>query len=130
MAGGRPPGGARLVDGLEGSPGAKKRLRMILETLAGERTVQSACDNLGVSQARFHKLRSKWLQEALKNLEPKPQGRPPKKRYPEEEQTEELQNQLKMLEIALRAAEVREEIAVSLPHLAGRHRKGEKKTKS
>ena len=129
MAGGRPPGGARLVDGLDGSPGAKKRLRVILQTLAGERTVRSACQELGVSEAGFHKLRSSWMQDALGSLEPKPQGRPPKQKSPEEERSEELQSRVKTLEMELKAAHVREEIAVAIPYLARRHREGEKKTK-
>lgn len=129
MAGGRPPGGARLVDGLDGSPDAKKRLRLILETLAGERTVGSACDALGVSEAMFHKLRSRWMQEALGSLEPKLQGRPPKQKSPEEEHTEELEGQVQTLELELRAARVREEIAVAMPHLARRRLEREKKTK-
>lgn len=129
MAGGRPPAGARLVEGLDGSPGAKKRLRVIIETLAGERTVLSACQELGVSEAAFHKLRSRWLKDALGSLEPRAQGRPPKQESPEEERSEELQSRVKMLEIELKAAQVREEIAVAMPYLARRHRKPEKKTK-
>jgi transposase len=92
--------------------------------------VQSACEALGVSEAMFHKLRSRWMQEALGSLEPKPQGRPPKKKSPEEAHSEELEGRVKELEIELRAAEVREEIAAALPHLAGKPRKARKKNES
>jgi len=130
MAGGRPPGGARLVDGLDGSSDAKKKLRVSIETLAGELSVRNACDALGVSEAMFHKLRSRWMQEALGSLEPKPQGRPPKQKSSEEEEhTEEVEGRMKTLELELRAARVREEIAVALPHLARRRLEREKKTK-
>jgi hypothetical protein len=118
----------RLLDRLEGSPGAKKKLRVLLETLAGERTVRSACGELGVSEAMFHKLRSQWLEDALRSLEPKPKGRPRKERSPEETHTEELREQMKTLELELKAAQVREEIAVAMPYLARRHWDDEKKT--
>lgn len=128
MARGRRPGGVRLLERLEGSPGAKKKLRVILETLTGERTVGRACEELGVSEAMFHKLRSQWLKEALGSLEPKPKGRPRKEESPGETHSEELREQVKTLELELKAAQVREEIAVAMPYLARRHWEDEKKT--
>lgn len=75
MGAGRKPMGAQLVDGLEGSAHAKERLRAILETLAGERTIEAACAQLDVASSYFHKLRGRTLQEMLESLEPRKPGR-------------------------------------------------------
>jgi transposase-like protein len=117
-----------LVKNLDGSPRAKKRLGVIIETLSGERSVSSACDELGISEAGFHKLRSRWLKEALESLEPRAVGRPAMETSPQEELTAELQERVALLERELKAAQVREELAVALPYLA-RNRRDEKKTR-
>ena len=69
MSAGRPPERTKLVEKAEGSEEAKRRLRLILETLSGERTVQSACDELEICQAMFYKLRTRFLQESVESLE-------------------------------------------------------------
>lgn len=117
MAGGRPPKGAKLVDGLEGSVGAKKRLRLILETLSTERSVGSACEELGIGQAAFFKLRTRTLQEAVEGLEPRPLGRPVIKNAESEEELEGLRSEVAVLRRELEAARVREELAIVLPRL-------------
>ena len=76
MAGRRPLGPA-LVEHLDGSASAKERLELILATNAGQVTVVSAAEQLGISEAMFYKLRNRVLQVALADLEPKPIGRPP-----------------------------------------------------
>ena len=43
MSVGRPPKGSDHVNGLEGADAEKKRLRIVLETLSGERSVEQAC---------------------------------------------------------------------------------------
>jgi hypothetical protein len=48
---GRPPEGPKLVDRLEGPDESKKRLRAILETIAGKRTIDDVCEELGISAA-------------------------------------------------------------------------------
>ena len=113
----RPPEGPKLVDRLEGADESKKRLRAILETIAGQRSVDEACSALGISPARFHELRNKILQAALVALEPQPAGRP---RAPSDEQDPriaELEAELKDLKIEVAAAKVREEIALTMPHV-------------
>src|ERR1051325_4600340 len=77
MSRGRPPKGAELAQGLEGSSAAKDRLEIILQSIAGTISVVDACHKLGVSEARFHELRTGALQAASQALEPKPKGRPP-----------------------------------------------------
>lgn len=123
MPAGRPPKGARLVEALEGSARAKRRLRVILETITGTRTVRAACEELAIGEAAFHKLRARTLQEAVEGLEPRPLGRP----AAEQEETgevAELEAEIKSLRRELEAARIREELAVALPQLSKSRKKG------
>ena len=76
MPRGRPAKGPKLVEGLEGSDEAKKRLEVVLETIAGKIGIDEACETLDIGKTAFHKLRARVLQSALIDLEPKPLGRP------------------------------------------------------
>jgi hypothetical protein len=118
MARGRPPLGTELVGKLEGSALAKERLKVFLQTLAGELTVVQACEQLQIGEARFHELRNEWLQSACSALEPKPAGRPRTPEPSEEAQhVATLQRQLQELKIDLRAAQIREQIALVMPEV-------------
>lgn len=117
MGRGRPPLGPKLADGIEGSEYARKCLRTILQTVAGEISVTQVCEALGIGEAAFHKMRVKAFEGALAGLEPKPAGRPPKEVSPEQEQIAALQRQLKYMELQLFASQVREEIALAMPHV-------------
>jgi len=117
MRRGRKPLGPKLVDRLDASADAKRRLRLILETIAGARAVPEACDALGVTEARFHELREQALAGALQSLEPKPLGRPPKRPSPEDPRLAELEAEVRELRLEVRAAQVREEIAAVMPHV-------------
>jgi transposase-like protein len=112
---GRIPTGPEAVDHLHGSEKAKERLRLILETLGGRLRVQEACDRLGISEQRFRQLRQALLEGALASLEDRPAGRPRRAAAPEE--TVALRQQVAELEHELRAAQVREEIALALPQV-------------
>ena len=119
---GRKPQGTGHVERLEGSESAKQRLTTILQTLRGELTVPEACARLGICEARFHALRSAWLQDALESLEPRRLGRPP-----QAVEVGELLSRLQTLETEnatlrqqLTAAEVRRELAEALPHVVRR----------
>jgi hypothetical protein len=105
------------VDGLEGSPQTKERLKVILQTVRGELRLHEACQRLGVSPQRFHQLREEALQAALTALEPRPAGRPPQRPQPRQEQLEQLHQQLLDKDLELRAAQAREEIALVLPRV-------------
>jgi transposase-like protein len=132
MAGGRPPMGAELVDGLDGSPGAKHRLKVFLETLSGKKAVGEASRELGVGEAAFYKARSQWLEDAVGLLEPKKLGRPPKNQEGlDPEEILRLTTENDALRDALRIQGVREEIAVALPGYLNRlrEREAEKKTR-
>jgi len=113
---GRKPSGPAAVGRLPGSPLARERLRVVLETLAGTCRVQEACRRLDLSEQRFDQLRARVLQAGLESLEPRPAGRPPRPAPAAEVQA--LQARVAELEIELRAARVREEIAVALPAVA------------
>ncbi|MFH1724746.1 MAG: helix-turn-helix domain-containing protein [Elusimicrobiota bacterium] len=117
MSRGRPPLGPKLVDRLEGSEHAKERLKILLETLNGEKTIEQACEELTIGEAMFHKLRSRFLQEAVESLEPRPVGRPRQEVDEAEKVRAEYERHLAELEIDLQAARVREEIALAMPHL-------------
>jgi hypothetical protein len=124
MGRGRTTSGSGLVDRLEGSPGAKLRLKLFLDTLAGRCTVPDACRTLEINESAFHKLRNRFLEEALAGLEPRPVGRP--RLQPEDGgRVAALEEQVRDLRLDLHAAHIREEIALAMPHLleAGRQKK-------
>jgi transposase-like protein len=108
------------VDGLEGPDETKHRLRVILETLTGERTVAEACAELEIGEARFHQLRQQALQGALQGLRPGRAGRPRKEEPVAPGRVEELEQEVRDLEIDLQAARVRTELALTMPHLLKR----------
>ncbi len=109
---GRKPLAAGHVGHLSGSELAKQRLKMILETLEGVRTIPEACAALAVCESRFHALRASWLQESLELLEPRRIGRPPKSAQAHDTQrVAELEVALESLEERARHAELREQIA-------------------
>ena len=117
MPRGRPPKGPELVLSLDGSDLAKLRLKVILQTLAGELSVSAACSTLNISEARFHELRAELLQAAVSHLEPRPKGRPPENSPQDAAAINALKAQNQELKIELRAAQIREEIALVMPHI-------------
>jgi hypothetical protein len=116
---GRKPTGTNLVEHLEGSERAKTRLKGILETLSADRTIPEVCDELGIGESMFHRVRSEVLQAALDRLEPRPLGRPPlESSSPQDMRIAELETEVLRLQMELQAAEVRRELAEKLPRLA------------
>src|SRR5262245_2046680 len=100
---GRKPLGPALVEHLEGSISAKERLELILATIAGQVTVVEASQRLGISEAMFYKVRSRVLQTCLRDLEPKPLGRPPAPSSADQQQCRELAGQVETLRRELAA---------------------------
>jgi len=129
MPGGRPPKGPELVKGLEGSSEAKARLRVALETIAGEKSIAEACEELGVTPALVHQLRARALQAALGELEPKPLGRPRKEVEGEGEELKALRAENEELKRKLRDQEVKAELHAAMPYLEERVKGAEKKRK-
>jgi hypothetical protein len=115
---GRKPTGTNLVERLEGSERAKTRLKAILETLCGQRSIPEVCEELGIQESMFHRVRSEVLQTALDRLEPRPLGRPPLQQLPQDLRVVELEAENLRLHLELKAAEVRRELAEKLPRLA------------
>ena len=115
---GRKPTGTNLLEHLEGSERAKTRLKAILETLSGARSIPEACEELGIQESMFHRVRSEVLQTALGRLEPRPLGRPSQPATPQDVRVSELEEEILRLQMELRAAEVRRELAEKLPRLA------------
>src|SRR6516165_5326796 len=77
---GRTPSGPEVVERSEGSAAAKQRLRVLLEVLSGGCRLKEACERLGLKQARLGQLRRRALHGALGALEPRPGGRPRRRR--------------------------------------------------
>jgi hypothetical protein len=96
---------------------------LILETIAGTRSVRSACEELDICEAAFYKLRTRTLQEAVEGLEPRPLGRP-QTASEEDEQVMEFEAKVERLNRELEATRIREELAVALPHLSRSGKKG------
>jgi transposase-like protein len=116
---GRKPTGPQIAERLEGSPTAKQRLEVILETIAGQLTVPQACQQLGIGESRFHALRHQTLQATLEALEPRPLGRPTKPTSPEPAEVDELQAELRRLHAELELAQVQLRLAHIHPALIG-----------
>jgi hypothetical protein len=114
---GRRPAGPAYVDQLSGSDLAKERLKVVLQTLAGQCRVTEACARLGIGPQRFHQIREEALTAALAGLEPQPAGRPAVVAAPAAAAHQALQAQVERLEVELRAAQAREEIALTLPQV-------------
>lgn len=133
MKTGRPPKGGELAERALGSAEAKRRARAILQAMRGELTVEHACAEMGVGEARFYQLRDRFVAEGVSGLEPGLGGRP-RKAPPEDEEVKALQARVARLELELKAAQIREQIALVLPRVArgarapaGKRRRGKKR---
>jgi len=129
---GRPIKGAQKIESLAGSADAKHRLQVIMKSISGELSIREACRQLGMEKSAFYRLREKVLASALSSLEPKASGRPRiPAPTPEEEYIAELEEKVVNQRIALEASMIREELAISMPHvlLSRRKKVPEKKSK-
>ena len=113
MRAGRKPQGPQLVESLAGSAVAKERLRMMLETMRGDRTIEEASTQLGIAPSLFHRLRKRTLQEMVESLEPRKPGPTPKPIDLEKLEAEKsaLAAEVRRLESELGKSRVREELA-------------------
>ena len=111
----RPGLGLGHVEKVEATELARERLRCVLATLSGEMTVEQACSALSISPARFAQVREEALSGAAQSLEPRAAGRPAK---PEPDaELVAAQERIRRLERELEASRIREEIALTMPHL-------------
>lgn len=114
---GRPPKGAAQVEHLSGSMDAKTRLRVIMETVSGTKTIREACQELGVEKSAFYKMRDKALEGAIESLEPRQVGRPRAIVSRKDKKIEELEKELLEARMNLEAAYIREELSIAMPHV-------------
>ena len=111
-AGRKPLSIADQVDRLAGSPVAKARLRVILANLAGQKSVADACVDLGIEESWFFDLKHDSLERWVKTLEPGSPGRPAAAdKTPQQQQIAELEEKVERLELELKAARLRAELA-------------------
>ena len=117
MGRGRPASGPQLVETMEGTETAKTRLRVILETVSGQRTIAEACAELGIGKTAFHELRTRVLRGALADLEPKLPGRPRREEPASAEDLAALKAEQQRLLEELEIAYLREEVMLTMPEL-------------
>lgn len=111
----RPGLGLGHVEKVEATELSRERLRCVLATVSGQMTVEQACAELSISPARFAQIREDALAGAAAALEPRAAGRPAK---PEPDaQLVAAQERVRRLERELEASRIREEIALTMPHL-------------
>jgi len=108
---GRRPVGPELAERVGGSAEAGRRVRLILETIAGTRRVYQACAELGVCEQRFEALRATAIRAAVAALEARPIGRPPKVPSVTPAELTRHRERIAELEARLHLAEVRADLA-------------------
>jgi hypothetical protein len=124
MPRGRKPMGIDQVDRVSGSPLAKERLRVILANIAGEMSIEEACDALDIEASRLFDLKRRCLEDWVQSLEPRTPGRKPAARPAEQGHIDELETRVARLELELKAARLQEELArAGLPRRTTRARK-------
>jgi hypothetical protein len=112
---GRRPSGPAYVERVSGSELAKQRARVVLETMTGQCRVLEACARLNISEPRLQQLRETLVTAAVASQEPGHAGRPRHTVAPEQAEIALLKQQLADMEMALKAAQARAEIALVLP---------------
>lgn len=115
MRGRYPDGPEELLEPLDGTTEGKQRAQVILETVFAAARVKEACAKLGIGETRFRQLRDLALQGVLDGIRPRPAGRPSLAATAGAERIRELEQMLAEKELALRQAQVREEVALILP---------------
>lgn len=117
MTRGRPTRGPQMALELDASRQARERLELMLETISGITSVTTASERLGISEARFYELRDRALTAAVQSLEPLPAGRPRTITDPGDARVDEMEAKLHELTVQLEASRLREQIALTMPHL-------------
>ena len=126
MGHGRPTKGSDIVSKFDASQEARKKVRFVLETLAGKTSVKHAADSLGVSESRFHQIRDEILAGMLDAAEPKPVGRP-KKEPAETDEVAALKKNLADVKLELHVSRLRELLDAAFPDLVKREAQRVKK---
>lgn len=124
---GRKPVGPALADRVSGSEQARQRLKVLLETITGEKSMDGACQALSIQKTQLFKLRTRMLEAAAAALEPGPVGRPPQTVDPQAARIAELAAHIEQLEVELEASRLRIELAQALPKRTDEPSSGRKK---
>lgn len=127
MKRGRPPKKSALVDAIAGPDETRERLRVILATVSGELTIPQACEKLKIGETRFYDLRAQALEAAFKGILPGVPGRPSKEETPEQQKLREMQEKLDTMELELKTAKIKAELAQGLAAQAGQAEPVQKK---
>lgn len=114
--------GPEIAERVAGSSLACTRMRVILETIVGTKPVKDACAELHICEQLFERLRARAIQAGVSALELKAAGRPAKASSAADDQIAELKERIADLETELHAAQVRGELATTLPRLAAKKR--------
>lgn len=122
---GRYPAGWEYLDRFDASADAKERFRVAIEILTGACRVQDACARLGLGTTRLEHVREAIVAAALAGAERQRPGRPPRVVAELEHEVARLQQQVAQLEAAVAVANVRAELATTLPRVGA---SAEKKT--
>jgi hypothetical protein len=122
---GRYPAGWEYLDRFDASDEARERFQVTVEILTGECRVQEACARLGIGSTRLEQVRQEIVAAALAGAERQRPGRKPRVVLELERDVEQLQQRVAQLEAALEVANVRAEVAATLPRVGT---SGEKKT--
>ncbi len=120
---GRYPAGWEYLDRFEASAEAKQRFQATVELLLGACRVQQACERLGLGSTRLEQVRHDAIAGALAALERQRPGRKPRVVSDLQQEVARLQQRIVALEAALQVANVRAELAATLPRVSA-----EKKT--
>lgn len=111
--------GPEIAERAEGSDLACRRMRVVLETIAGTKRVTEACAELGICVQRFETIRAEIIQGGVAAAELGHAGRP-RKESAADEVTARLQDRVAEMEAELQAAQVQADLAAALPRLAGK----------
>lgn len=108
-----------MVDNLEGSAFAKKRVRVVLETITGAKTIDEACEELGIERTRLYELRDELLVRMIESAEP---GRPGRPRRQQEElvKADEVLEENRRLARENQVLRAREEMALIQGAIGGK----------
>jgi transposase len=116
------------VDHYEGPDEEKRRLKTVISMLAGGTSAEEACLSLGIERARLYEIVETAMTGALAALRPRPPGRPPRPTPSEESKAiVSLEAKVEDLEIALEAAEIREQLAIVFPWYRARREREKKR---
>lgn len=117
---GRHAMGPEIAEQVADSPFEAYRLRLILESITGQKRVQDVSAEMGVCSQMFERLRARAMRAAARSLRLGHAGRPRKDESAVDVRIAELEREKAALLAENRALRVRAEVAEGLPRLAGK----------